>query len=344
MNAITAVAVLVSTAIIFAYCLVIWWLDRYEREPFWLVLLAFAWGGLGGTSLGCLASIPLAIAAAMVGGEVFGTVFGSVVVAPVVEEITKGLVFPLLLLGRHMDNETDGLIYGAATGLGFAAVENLIYYGAAADGEPLALLVIVFVRTFFSSLVHCISSSLLGMCIGYAIHRDGSARWILWPAIGLVLAVVNHAVWNGLATAGEFGLLGDFSAAFILLGMLLVAAASVLMFVLTQISLGREHAVIRAHLLREAGLGILPAAHAEIIPYWTRRSRKGWLPPHVPRDRYIRAATLLAFRHHQREIARGERAVRYAADIERYRGEVIALLVPAATVLAGRGPPPLPTS
>lgn len=342
MNAINAVAVLVSTSLVFSYLVVIWWLDRYEREPFWMVLLAFAWGACGGTSLGCLASIPLAIAATMTGGEAFGAAFGAVIVAPVVEEITKGLVFPLLLLGRHMDNETDGLIYGAATGLGFAAVENLLYYSGAAGDDPGSLLVLIVVRTFFSTLVHCISSALLGMCVGYAIHRSGPLRWILCPAVGLVLAAANHALWNGLATAAEFELLGDFSPALCVLGMLLVAGASVMMFALTQISLGREHAFIRQHLLHESGRGTLPAAHADIIPFWTRRSREDWLPPHVPKDRYVRAATLLAFRHHQREIARGERAVRYAADIERYRGEVIALLVPAAVVLAGRVPPPLP--
>lgn len=342
MHAITAVAVLVSTAIVFGYLVVIWWLDRYEREPFWLVLLAFAWGAFGGTSLGCLASIPLAIAATMAGGETVGWVFGTVVVAPIIEEITKGLVFPLLLLGHHMDNETDGLIYGAATGLGFAAVENLTYFGGAAGGDPAALLIMIFMRTLFTAIMHCISSGLLGMCIGFAIHRAGALRWILCPAIGLMLAAVNHAVWNGLATAAQFELLGGFSPAFVLLGMLLVAGASVMMFVLTQVSLGREHDVIRLHLLHESGRGTLPAAHADIIPFWNRRSREGWLPPHVPKERYVRAATLLAFRHHQSEIASGERASRYAADIDRYRREVVALLVPTAALLPGRGPPPLP--
>ena len=28
------------------YGLLIWWLDRYEKEPLWLILVAFLWGSL----------------------------------------------------------------------------------------------------------------------------------------------------------------------------------------------------------------------------------------------------------------------------------------------------------
>ena len=88
----------------------------------------------------------------------------SVVVAPLVEEFMKGLAFlPLLLLGKQVDNRTDGLIYGAAAGLGFACVENLYYYIKVFDPDHLNLLIqTVFLRTLFTTLVHCVSSALLG--------------------------------------------------------------------------------------------------------------------------------------------------------------------------------------
>lgn len=326
MPALITIAVLGSTLILLGYLLFIWWLDRYEREPFWTVLLVLAWGGLGGTSLGCLCSLPFAIAATSLGGETFGGAFTAVAVAPVVEEITKGLIFLVLIPLRSMDNETDGLIYGAAAGLGFAAVENVLYFLQAAEGGAAVLLGTVFIRTFFSSLVHSISSALLGMCLGHAVHRAGPLRWLAWSILGVLLAALNHALWNGLATAAELRAIGEMSGVLVLLGMLLVAGASVLMFLLTQWSLRREHAVISRELLAEAAEGTLPAEHAAIIPFWTRRRRDGWLPPGVPRERYVRAATLLAFRRRQLEIARGERADRYAADIHRFRAEVRAML------------------
>ena len=326
MNLAMIAAVLAGSLVVVGYLVVIWWLDRYEREPFWLALLVFAWGAFGGTSMGCCCSLPFVMGAAAVAGEAGGTVIGAVLVAPVVEEITKGLVFVALLLTRHLDNETDGLIYGAATGLGFAVVENIAYAISASEMGTGAVVTLVFLRTFFTALVHCISSGILGMTIGYACHRAGPARWIVWPAIGLVLAIGNHALWNALATAVQFEVIGEASPLLTVLAMLIVAAAGAGMFALTQFSLHREHQVIRRHLLAESALGVLPAEHAAVIPYWSRRRQRGWLAPHVPREPYVRAATLLAFRHHQLEVARGERRERYLQDIAALRAEVIGRL------------------
>lgn len=326
MDILAVTAVLLGTLVVFGYFVVIWWLDRYEREPFWLALLVFAWGGLGGTSLGCLCSLPFAIGATAVGGETAGIVAGAVLVAPFVEELTKGIVFAALAFSRHLDNETDGLIYGAATGLGFAAVENILYAIGFADSGTPELLGLVFIRTFFSAVVHCIGSGILGLSIGYAAHRAGAARWFLWPAGGLALAIANHALWNGLATAAEFEVIGEPSALLFLLAMLIVIAAAVGMFGLTQFSLHREHRMIERHLRAEAERGVLPAEHAAIIPFWSRRRQRGWLPAHVPQERYLRTATRLALRHHQLEIARGERRERYIEDIALLRRELSAML------------------
>ncbi len=99
-----------------------------------------------------------------------------------------------------------------------------------------------------------------------------------------------------------------------------------LMFALTQWSLHSEHKIIRTHLLAEAKRGVLPQAHADIIPFWLKRSKKDWLPTHVDKEAYIKAATLLAFRHHQLEIAGGERRERYLEEIATYRQQVQQML------------------
>ncbi|MFU8803389.1 MAG: PrsW family intramembrane metalloprotease, partial [Bradymonadaceae bacterium] len=316
----------IATMVVVSYLVFIWWLDRYEREPIWLVLLTFLWGALIGTCLGCVLSIPGMLLSVGLFGAEMGGLISAVVVAPLVEEFTKGLVFVLLLFTRHIDNETDGLIYGAATGLGFATLENLAYFVGAAEGGMEVFLGIVTVRTLFTALVHCISSALLGMFIGYARHRSGQLRWLIYPGIGFGLAVLNHGLWNLLATLSGFDGSNTEGLLFLLLGMAMVVGLSVMMFALTQLSLKREHDVIRRFLLKEAEKGTLPRAHAEIIPYWSRRRKKGWLDPKISQNAYIQAATLLAFRHYQMEIAEGERSEQYLKDIERYRHEVQAQL------------------
>lgn len=324
-TALIVVGVAAATFVIFCYLLFIWWLDRYEREPFWLVALVFLWGGLGGTCLGCALSAPFAAIANLIPIAGAGSVISTVVVAPFAEEFTKGLVFVPLVFSDKFDNETDGLIYGAATGLGFAAVENLLYYTSALEKGAAAVLTLVVIRTLFSALVHCISSAILGMGIGYARHRAGSARWLKYPLLAYLVAVANHALWNGTATAAGFWQ----STAVHLLGMALVVAAAVVMFALTQTSLKREHDVIERFLRAEADRGTLPAAHAKIIPYWSKRRKSGWLPPTIPRDEYVEAATLLAFRQYQKEIAHGERAQEYDEDIQAFREQIRMMLARA---------------
>jgi hypothetical protein len=46
----------------------------------------------------------------------------------------------------------------------------------------------------------------------------------------------------------------------------------------------------------------------------------------VPKERYLRAATMLAFRQHQLARANGERREQYLAEIAQLRAEVVALL------------------
>ncbi len=326
-SALIVAAVIGSTFVVFSYLLFIWWLDRYEREPLWIVLLVFLWGALGGTCLGCLLSAPFAAVAQLVPIEGAPDVISAVIVAPFAEELTKALVFIPLVLTFHFDNETDGLIYGAAAGLGFAAVENLLYFYSALETGTSAVLTLVIMRTLFSALVHCTSSAILGMAIGYARHRSGAGRWLKWPLIGYFVAVANHAMWNFSASiAGLSGTPNVLRGGLLLLGILLVIGASIVLFVLTQMSLKREHDVIRRFLHEEADRGTLPHEHADIIPYWTKRRKSGWAPSGVDKEDYIRAATLLAFRQHQMEIAEGDRLERYRNEIQQFRKQIRMML------------------
>jgi hypothetical protein len=145
---------------------------------------------------------------------------------------------------------------------------------------------------------------------------------------GYLLAVTNHAIWNGLATASGFEMMVEtgLSLFLTLLGCGLVALASFVMFGITQYSLKREHDMIKEFLAAEAEAGVIPSAHVEIIPYWLKRRKSDWLKPHVPRADYVEAATLLAFRRHQLEHAEGNRRARIEDDIQNYRRQIREML------------------
>ena len=325
--ALVLLAVLLSTLVIIAYLIFIWWLDRYEREPLWVVALVFLWGALGGTFFSCvinsLTGTVLVLGVGQRGGEVLTTVL----VAPIVEEFMKALVFVgLIALGNQLDNKTDGLIYGAATGLGFACLENLTYYISVYDASQVsAVYATIVLRTLFSSLVHCASSALLGMAIGHAKQRAATRTWVFWVIGGYIAAIVCHGTWNGLATLTDSLSASDSPAwalGTMVFSMALMLGVAAMMFALTQISLHAEHAMIKRHLMLEAQQGVLPKEHALIIPYWLKRRRRDWLAPQIDKERYLSDATLLAFRAFQMELADGRRRHELGEELAELRRRV----------------------
>src|ERR1044072_795949 len=116
------------------YLVIIWLMDRYEREPFWLVSINFLWGATGAIIFGIIGSIIMGIGVTQFIYQFYnqsdaGTLnnlAGAVVVAPMVEESTKGIFLLIISLSRNFDGPVDGAVYGGAVGLGFGMTENFL--------------------------------------------------------------------------------------------------------------------------------------------------------------------------------------------------------------------------
>ncbi len=323
---IAVIAVLAGIVPMLCYLAFIYWLDRYEREPWWIVALVFLWGGLGGAGFGCCINSTLVGIVQEVGGTEAATWVGPVMIAPMVEEVTKIVPLFVLLFMRHFDNQTDGLIYGAACGLGFAMTENVSYFidvGSSAGFGP--MFVNILLRTCFTALVHCAASATWGFFLGLVRYRAAWVRWLVVPPVGYLAAVSIHAFWNFSATYSAT----TKDATLQLGACAAVIALAFVMFGLTQASLYLEHQMIKRELQCEVQLGTLPAEHAAIVPYWLKRTKRGWLAPHIEQDRYVEIATLLAFRRHQYEVSSDDQTKRELyEEIERYRAEIRTLLQP----------------
>ena len=74
-------------------------------------------------------------------GATVAIVVGAVIIAPFVEEFLKALGMMRAGVKEEVDEVEDGLVYGAACGLGFAATENLMYgleFGGGASKDGIA--------------------------------------------------------------------------------------------------------------------------------------------------------------------------------------------------------------
>jgi RsiW-degrading membrane proteinase PrsW (M82 family) len=181
--------------------------DIYEREPLSVLALMAAWGGT------------VALALAVIGNAALGrtlprpvnAVFGAAITAPVIEESAKGAALLAAFLVSvwanrrfgliKFDGLTDGLLYGAAVGLGFAFVEDLLYFLNSTYSHGVGSGLEIFAtRTSLlklNMLLHPLATGAFGAGLGLATWSR--TRWGRYgfPALGLLVAMLTHAAWNG---------------------------------------------------------------------------------------------------------------------------------------------------
>lgn len=183
------------------------WLDRVEPEPRPARLHAFLWGAtisvLVAGTINTIVAFTISESAAVA------------VSAPVVEETMKGLAVVWALRRREVDGLVDGLVYAGWAALGFAVVENMMYFAAASDDGVLAETFVA--RALLTPFAHPLFTAWIGLAVGAAVatgRPTGPAFWRGW-----VPAVVLHGAWNGSITAasitGETGIVAIAALAFV---------------------------------------------------------------------------------------------------------------------------------
>ncbi len=173
--------------------LVCFWLDRYEPEPASYRLAALGWGAVAAVMLSFLAEQFLF---GLPGTNEF---VAAAVGAPVVEELTKGLFFVAIIVFRRSEigGLLDGIIYGALVGIGFAFVEDILYYLQSLQAGQLG--VTFFLRGIMGPFAHPLFTAATGIGIGIAVSSRRPVVRVLAPILGFLAGVLLHAIWNGSA-------------------------------------------------------------------------------------------------------------------------------------------------
>lgn len=286
------VSLLVSFTLSIALLVVIvgalWWLDRYDREPVSMVVVAYLCGavlaplmvaGVESVLDSCFESSSL---------DWRWLVFG---IAPIAIEIPKAIgLFLVLILTRTFDSPTDGFVYGAAVGSGFAVTGPLVMgigAGLGPGATPpeagvvgLALWMIGF---------QVLTSSVLGACLGVGRLSRSWNRRCAWGLIGLAGAVLVHGAlsWVGMYFASG-PVTGQQWALILLMYLAIVAVVGIILLA--------EGRVLKRQLSEEIGLGVLPPWTAQVIPSYWRRVRSDWWASRRERTVISRLLTRLAFR------------------------------------------------
>jgi len=225
---ISILAAAIPTAL---YISLIYWADRYEKEPFWLLSATFLWGAIPSVIIAFIFNSTLGIPVYLLAVDTtFSDTAVAIFIAPIVEESVKGmaLVFIFLFWQQEIDSPLDGIIYGAMVGLGFALVENIYYFwNEFQTGGINAWSLNIFLRSFIFGLNHALFSSMTGLGIALGRLSPNLALKIAAPVSGWLAAVFLHFMHNITVLQGGvlvcFTLLFDWGGILLLLVIMLWA-------------------------------------------------------------------------------------------------------------------------
>ena len=179
--------------------------EETDQEPWSALQTVFIWGAVSGVFYALiLNSLGGSIVFLYSGNDADLTfILTAIIVAPIVEEFVKPLVlFRNVSVKGEIDEVEDGIVYGAACGLGFGATENILYglsEGAVSSGL-LGVIIVVALRTVSSILLHLTASSFTGYGISQYLVKGESFSVVVKYYL---LAVLIHAAWNTAAVLGS---------------------------------------------------------------------------------------------------------------------------------------------
>ena len=180
---------LAPVVIIAAY---IYFRDKYEKEPVFLLLLSLL--------AGAFITLPIAVSESLLAKlsvnfeGLMKPFWHAFVVAGFTEELFKYLAMFLLIWKRREFNEKfDGIVYAVFISLGFAGVENIMY--VAQGGQVTGL-----IRAFTAVPAHAFFGITMGYFFGYAKFRQ---RYRLaWKIKALVYPVILHGIYDFILMVG----------------------------------------------------------------------------------------------------------------------------------------------
>ncbi len=319
-------SIIIAIIPVLFYIAIIYVVDRYEKEPLWLLGAAFLWGAIPSIIFALIVNTILSIPFYVFAGEGLGDALSASLVAPLVEESIKGiLLLALLLVWRHeIDSVLDGIIYGAMIGLGFAMVENVFYFVSAfEDGGTEGWVSVVLLRNLFG-LNHSLFTAVTGL--GIAIARLTPHTWVRFtaPVVGWMGAMFLHFIHNASASLG--------GTAGVLVCLPLFANAWGGLFIMLVIivwAIIQEKRWIRGYLADEVPLGTLSTDQYENASSGRRRlfHRYNLLVTHGPMGywhalNFYHKCSELAYKKHHHSLHQDARSLQLA---DKLRGEIIHL-------------------
>ncbi|MCJ7715547.1 MAG: PrsW family intramembrane metalloprotease, partial [Anaerolineales bacterium] len=183
------------------YAWILYFLDRYEKEPLKLLIGVFVWGAVIAAGAAFLINTVSSSGLYLLTQSEFATqITISTLVAPVVEESLKStaVLIIYLIFRTEFDSPLDGLVYGGITALGFAATVNAWYiyqFGFLENGWE-GLLNLTIIRSILVGWQHPFYTAFIGLGFAFARRAKEPIWRLIFPLAGWSMAVISHFLHN----------------------------------------------------------------------------------------------------------------------------------------------------
>lgn len=171
--------------------------DLYEKEPWYLLLLAMALGYGAFWVLGYVEDFSNQRLGFYGAGD---HTAGQAAVAASHEELAKLLVVVLIavVFRREFNDPMDGLIYGAFTGLGMALEESVFYLRLSLSSPLAEPAVDLAGREVARLMLHLLMGGITGFGVGMFVERARLRYWLLMAAGWFAASLLLHFLWDYL--------------------------------------------------------------------------------------------------------------------------------------------------
>ncbi len=248
-------------------------IDRYERVPWHLLMGAFLWGAIiaippaffiENSLNAAITLLPFGLWPRVSADLAQSALFG--LNAGFTEELVKGagLIVLIAFVRDRFENVTDGILYGAVIGAGFAMTENIAYF-ATAESSRQAMAFLIVERVILGWLGHSTFTACFGAGLGYLRERRSAFRPWIAPALGFAAAAVLHSFFDFAGFQANTASRNAPGSAFItILALLAIVAnyiplffAGATLMVMLMRSLAREAGILREFLVDEVRQGVV---------------------------------------------------------------------------------------
>lgn len=182
---------IVALGPVFVILIYIYIRDKYEKEPWKLLVKTFVAGALITIPIIFVEEILSSFAVDQEG--LWNAAYTAFIVAGFTEELFKYLVVFLFILKNSNFNERfDGIVYAVFVSLGFAAVENILYvynYGMNTG----------FLRAITAVPAHAIFGIVMGFYFGKSLFNSRKKYLFL----ALFMPILLHGIYDFMIMSGK---------------------------------------------------------------------------------------------------------------------------------------------